>query len=239
MEINCEQIVEKYLLNQSPLYSFSFPLSLLIAIIVFGCSKAYKWSDNSYINQILIPIVAFLISMVAIDIISRMLINKDIMQRLVQKCKLWMHDPSVKNHPILSKMIDMNLVLNYNTEEGFTTYKEDFQNNEDKINNNVMNIIDNINNLNSLKENKKYTVENLIDKIPHISPEPLKYTNYDNAMCIQSSNCCTLCSGSENSNPCNLIAPIPGPQWIPQSAESVQKRLVSNNYSEAKCKIVN
>lgn len=240
MEINCEQIVEKYLLNQNPLYAFSFPLSILVAIIVFGCAKAYKLSDNSYINQILIPIVTFLISMVIIDVVSRMLINKAKLQQLIQKCKLWMHDPSVKNHPILSKMVDMNLVLNYNT-EGFTTYREDSSEvkEEQQINMNVMNMLDNINNLNSLKKNKTTNVENLIDKIPHISPESLNYTNYDNSQCIQSSNCCSLCSGSENSNPCNLIAPIPGPQWIPQTAESVQNRLVNNNYTKSKCAIIN
>ena len=62
MDINCEQVAEKYLLNQNPLYAFSFPLSILIAIIVFGISKAYELSDNSYINQILVPILALLLT---------------------------------------------------------------------------------------------------------------------------------------------------------------------------------
>jgi hypothetical protein len=58
--MNCETAIEKYLLNQNPLYAFSFPLALLVSIIMFGVSKAYKWSENSYINQILVPILSLL-----------------------------------------------------------------------------------------------------------------------------------------------------------------------------------
>ena len=64
MELNCKEIVERYLLNQNPLYAFSFPIAILVAIIFFGVAKAYKWSDNSYVNQLLIPILALLLTMV-------------------------------------------------------------------------------------------------------------------------------------------------------------------------------
>ena len=97
MEINCTQVVEKYLLNKNPLYAFSLPLSILIAIIVFGVARAHKWSNNSYINQILIPIVTFLLVMVAIDIISRLMIPKNELSMLVEKCKSWRNKASNKN----------------------------------------------------------------------------------------------------------------------------------------------
>jgi len=126
MEINCEKIVEEYLLNKNPLYTFSFPLALLIAIIMFGIAKARKWSENSYINQILIPILAFLGTMVLIDIISRAMISGEEKDILIKKCKIWMHDPDVKNNPMLNKMIDMNSVINYNED----AYIENFTNQE-------------------------------------------------------------------------------------------------------------
>ena len=134
MEINCEQIVEHYLLNKNPLYAFRFPLSILISIILFGVTKAYKWSENSYINQILIPVLTFLGSMVLLDLISRYMISRNEMIKLVQLCKLWMHDPSVKNNPMLNKIIDMNSVLKYNNNvEKFTIqdniYNFDMKNN--------------------------------------------------------------------------------------------------------------
>ena len=230
MEINCEQIVENYLLNKNPLYAFRFPLSILISIIIFGVSKAYKWSENSYINQILIPILAFLLSMVILDIISRFMISQNDIVKLVQLCKLWMHDPSVKNHPILSKMIDMNAVSKYNNIEKFTiqdnsyTFNINEENNRDEVKNKI------------LEERKNISVSNIespVSKLLNISPSPLEYKK-ENALCIESSSAYNLCSGS-NSNPYNLVAPIPGPQWLPQTAEAVQNRLKNNNYTKGSC----
>ena len=63
MEIDCDSIVERYLLIRNPLYTFSFPISILIAIIIYGIMKAYDYSENSYINQILIPLTALLVSL--------------------------------------------------------------------------------------------------------------------------------------------------------------------------------
>ena len=145
-----------------------------------------------------------------------------------------MHDPAVKNHPLLSKKIDMDLVSNYNREnfnaEHFTIQDNSFNNNMPSPSNIREEII-------TPSINQDTEVENLITpiaKINNLSPSPLEAVNY-NSECIEDSNCCNLCSGSKNSNPCNLVAPIPGPQWLPQSAESVQKRLASNNYTDAKC----
>lgn len=42
-----------------------------------------------------------------------------------------------------------------------------------------------------------------------------------------------LCSGIDN--PKDLFAPIPGPQWMPQSAESVQNRLKNQDYTPSTC----
>ena len=51
--------------------------------------------------------------------------------------------------------------------------------------------------------------------------------------CLLNSSCNVLCSGE--GNPCNLVAPIPGPQWQPQSAEAVQRRLINKDYTKAYC----
>jgi len=227
MEINCEQIVENYLLNKNPLYAFRFPLSILIGIVIFGVSKAYKWSENSYINQILIPILTFLLSMVLLDIISRFMISQNDIVKLVQLCKLWMHDPSIKNHPILSKMIDMNAVSKYNIEK-FTIQDNSYNFNEENNREEVKNKI--------LEERKNIVVSNVespISELLNISPSPLEYKK-ENALCIEPSNECNLCSGS-NSNPSNLVSPIPGPKWLPQTAEAVQNRLKNNDYTKGRC----
>lgn len=219
MEINCESAVEKYLLNQNPLYAFSFPLSLLVAIIIFGIAKAYKWSENSYINQILIPILAFLLTMVLIDVISRMMIKKEDKLRLVELCKSLMNNPSSSNHPLLSNMLN--------------DYKE--KSNIESFSSGNFSIQDMHNNL---KSNEKDNVINNmpidpICEIPNISPLSLNAVS-NGTTCIENSNCCSLCSGT-NDNPCNIIAPIPGPQWLPSSAETVQNNLKNNIYTPSKC----
>jgi phosphate/sulfate permease len=223
MEINCETAVEKYLLNQNPLYAFSFPLALLVSIIIFGIAKAYKWSDNSYINQILIPILAFLLTMVLIDVISRMMIKKEDKVRLVELCKSLMNNPSSKDHPLLSKMLN-----NYKEKSNI----ESFSSGDFSIKDNIMH-----NNLMSNKETAVSNSKNMpidpICEIPNIIPYPLEAKS-NGSTCIQNSNCCSLCSGT-NDNPCNIISPIPGPQWLPSSAETVQNNLKNNIYTPSKC----
>jgi phosphate/sulfate permease len=101
MNINCKEVAERHLLNQNPLYTLSFPLSLLIAIIIFGMAKAYNWSSNSYINQILIPILSFLIVMVILDVISRCMISNDERNKIISECKSWVkNSPSPSNYSI-------------------------------------------------------------------------------------------------------------------------------------------
>jgi hypothetical protein len=81
---------------------------------------------------------------------------------------------------------------------------------------------------------EKDNIQIPISEINGISPSPLNYIN-NNSKCIQGSNCCSLCS--DTNNPCNIIAPIPGPQWLPQSAKSVQDRLSKNKYTPSKCNL--
>lgn len=58
--------------------------------------------------------------------------------------------------------------------------------------------------------------------------------NTNTGCLLGSDSCSPLCSGN-NSNPCDLYTPIPGPQWQPQSASTVQERLVTGNYVPSLC----
>jgi phosphate/sulfate permease len=224
MDINCDKIVEKYLLIQNPLYTFSFPISILIAIIFFGIAKAYNFSDNSYINQIFIPILALLISLTVIDVISKLMINQEDKIKLIQLCKIWMHDPNTKANP--NKKINMDEIVNYDKPQ-----------NNIRSSKKISEVFSNMNNKLAVNYNvtSNNTVESLIDEIPKMSPFPLESKPVGN-MCIENSNGCNLCSGS-NQNPDNIISPIPGPQWLPQNAEYVQNRLVNNDYTASVCPI--
>ena len=219
MEINCEALVEKYLLNLNPLYAFGFPLAILVGIVLFGFSKAYNWTDNSYINQILIPILSFLLTLVLIDIIARLMINKEKKMELVKLCKMWVHNPNNKNNILNKNNVNMDLILNTNNKNF-----EYYTNNDNTENENTDILIESY-------KNDKF-VESPISEISNIFPQSLEAKN-NGSKCIQDSNCCNICSGSSNS--CNLIAPIPGPQWLPESAETVQNRLKNNDYTKGQC----
>jgi len=71
---------------------------------------------------------------------------------------------------------------------------------------------------------------------------PPKYMSFqpvgaqaDNEHCLLGRDgCVPLCSGYTN-NPCNIVAPIPGPQWQVQNAATVQRRLTNQDYTPSKC----
>jgi hypothetical protein len=216
MDKNCEKAVESYLLNLNPLYAFSFPIGILMAIIVFGISKAHKWSDNTYIIQILLPILTLLITMILLEFISRGMINGNEKAKLVNKCKLWLKDPSIQSNPILSKIIDMELVLNY--EEKIRDHKERFTN----MNNNAFALED----VKIMEQHEEVVMPMEQNMGGGIFPQPIEYNKEINK-CVENSKC-------YNKLP-NMVAPIPGPNWIPESAETVQNRLKNNDYTLSTC----
>jgi len=222
--VNCDKLVETYLLNKNPLYTFSFPIALIISIIVFGYATSNKWSNNSYILQILIPILTLVLVMVVIDMISRMMISTNEKDRLTKLCNLWLHNPNVKNNPILNKIeeADMELISLYNGNiEGFENV-DGMTQRDASLRVNPLAPKDN-----SIKES-----DELIDNSNKVFAS--SSNKHKPEMCIEKSNSCSLCSGS-GSNPYNVVAPIPGPQWLPQTADYVQERLKNNDYTAPKC----
>jgi hypothetical protein len=246
--MHCEKIVESFLLNKNPLYIFSFPISLIISIIVFGIATNNKWSSNSYILQILIPILVLLLSMVCLDMISRMMISESEKDRLMKLCNLWMHNPNVKNNPILNNIqrADIDLISLYNGKiEGFENNgnvqrdptlmvnplaEKDKSNKGNEIKDDMNNVF--INTQNKLIEEIDTIAAN--DEASSLNPSQIDYEPNQSSICIEKSNSCSLCSGS-GSNPSNIVAPIPGPQWMPQTSEHVQQRLKNNDYTKATC----
>jgi hypothetical protein len=235
MDMNCHLIVTKYLLNQNPLYAFSFPISILVGILFFGLSKAYSWSDNSYVNQILIPILAFLLSMVIIDMISKMMINKHEMHELMEMCEKWKEhkQKEMNQHPAIKKIMKQYMNKEKNIEE-FTIGTNSFNFN---LPNSPVEV--------AKVDPEQTSVQDNTVPMANIEPEMLEtkssfYFDSDSSQvqlqsqCIENSNCCNLCSGS-NSNPCNLVAPIPGPQWLPRSAAAVQQSLKNGQFTKNRC----
>ena len=233
---NCKILAEKYLLTQNPLYAFNFPIALLVGIIFFGISQSYKWSKNSYINQILIPVVFFLMTMVIIDVISRLMISKKEKDMIVSQCV------AIENFKDKTPKQNHQRHKERNYKEHFTSKGHSEENSEDGQK--MPKLMSERSSERNSEKVKNHVIEETIRTQESIempgmdytsfSPQPLENVVDVKAQCDEPSNCCNLCSGS-NSNPCNLIAPIPGPQWLPQTAASVQNRLKNNDYSKAMC----
>ena len=235
MEIDCESLIDRYLLIKNPFYTFNFPISIIVAIIVFGFVKAYKICDNSYINQILIPISSLLLSMVLIDLISRVLISKSEKERLKKLCISYMNDPNklklIKNQ----KAINMADVDNYNGNvDGFKNILNGQEEPSEEIN--------------LLKKSSELSNVHFYDNIttnfkpnPNLFQRPKEVIgNFPKSdiMCVGDTKTNLkegeLCSGADD-KPRDMVAPIPGPQWLPQNAQTVQNRLKTNNFTKGRC----
>ena len=219
---NCKILAETHLLNQNPLYAFNFPIALLVGIVFFGLSKAFKWSSNSYINQILIPIVAFLLTMVIIDVISRLMISKQEKETIMAQCMMTKEN-------FANKMMEKPLKKMMSETEEYESFNNMLMVAAESPSANVI-----------LEENIKIkeAIESPTTDYTSYSPMPLESKDFSGAKCIEPSNSISLCSGSgPETNPYHLVTAIPGPQWLPQTAAAVQERLKNNDYSAAQCKL--
>lgn len=233
MEIDCDAIVERYLLIKNPIYTFSFPISVLLAIIVFGVMKAYKYSDNSYINQILIPFTTLLVSMVLIDMVSRSFISKDEKEKLKKLCSSYMNDPNKLRMMLKQKALNMDDVEKYDGNiDGFIN-----NNNEQVPDEPVMNVLDDKSKLENVHIFDNITTQFKPNPALMRKPDDIK-GNFpkDEIECVGDTQTYegNLCSGMDN-KPSELVASVPGPQWLPQNADTVQKRLSTNNYTKNRC----
>ena len=233
-QLNCESLVREYLLNKNPIYQYKLPISILISIFVFTTIVNKKQIKNSYMLQIIIPMSVLILVNVLINVISNLMLSKDEMNKMRSLCQNWFSNTDIRKHPILSRIMDLDIIESYSgqTPKSINSLKND--------------ILD----ITSEEENKRkeyFTNSKKYDHMPGEEHEHL--TNYvsdyvsdnvsDNVLpvetnkCLLNSSCNVLCSGE--GNPCNLVAPIPGPQWQPQSAEAVQQRLINKDYTKAYC----
>jgi phosphate/sulfate permease len=233
MDLNCKDIAEKHILNKNPIYAFNFPISLLIAIFFFGITSSYKISKNSYIIQIVIPILAFLSSMVIIDILSRNMISNEEQQKIIEECSIinkkynlpYINDDSEPLNP--EKFVNSDLLdeesPEINTESTYDTNKDLPDNSSEDIDSE------------SVHPSPVPSNEMPISDFTSLQPFPIEFKDMKGSVCEEPSNNGNLCSGSKNSNPDNLVTATPGPQWMPQTAKAVQNRLKNNDYTKAKC----
>ena len=254
---NCKYIVEDYLLGKSALYNSRGPLSILATLAVIGCTKYLTISKNSYINQLVIPVTTFILFMILITVIAKLLIPTSAKAELKQKCKLWINDPNTSEHPdtpIKSDVININLdeVSKYNGRidgwhllNGREQVREKFELKDPSMPQARSDFVIRDGNPNvNLDTVDVKPQDNLVNGHQIYSATPVggnffddrqpKITDIQTDACLLGNGCGTLCSGTGVNN-CDVVAPVPGPQWQPQTAAAVQNRLNNGNYVPSNC----
>ena len=252
---NCKNIVEDYLLNQSELYQSRGALALLATIIVLGCTNYFSLTKNTYVNQLILPITTYVLVMIIITLLAGLLISNNDKAELMTKCKMWINDPNTSVHPDSLRdateiKIDLNQVSNYNgnidgwvTIDGREQVKERFELKDPSMPQMNSNYVVPDRNSGVNLDNVVQPQDNLVSgqQIYSNTPmgadfsKPLKApTNIQTDKCLLGNGCGTLCSGTGVNN-CGVVAPVPGPQWQPQSARTVQNRLNTGQYVPSLC----
>jgi hypothetical protein len=83
---NCETVVRSYLLYQNPFYVYSFPIALIVAIVVYGICQSSKWCQNSYMSQIIIPFITIFVVIWIIDAVSKSMLDTRKVDELMGVC---------------------------------------------------------------------------------------------------------------------------------------------------------
>ena len=264
-QMNCSSEMSKYLMNNNVAYRLRIPISVLIAIVVSVFMKKASSINNFLIAHVLIPIGVFLIIWFIIDVSVRNTISKDKLRELEDRCENVMN--MNVNDDILNlrkEKNDMAKLLNSEWQQenmkSNTEIETEIKTETETEIETVHNVADYIStdkhHLKSINQEpiEKKKIKNTVssideDKYGHENSNYLngvrryysnvnKESNEDHeSECLGGDDRCSpLCSGS-GKNPCNLVAPIPGPQWQVQKAATVQNRMNHNVYTEASCPI--
>lgn len=258
MELCTEKIIENYLLYKNPLYAFRLPIGLLLGIFMVGYLQLHKVSNNTYINHILIPITCVLVVIVLCDMIARMMLSNEEKRKLMLKCKLFMSQPKMKNHRLKPDLIVTIENYDGNIEEFTRNKNGDSQTNPhievSELPKEMSEILPDLTMMNEYKENKEgyenfdehaylkeiqrfegqvhaYEKDMSHREVPYTLPKKESQPS----PCIQGSDCCQLCSNTNN--PCGVVTAIPGPQYLPYTASAKQEQIKRNEFTPSLCPI--
>ena len=238
--INCHTEMNKYLMSENVAYR-------LIAIIVSVFMKKAHSLNNFLIAHVLIPVGVFLFVWFIIDVSVRNTVSKDKLRNLEDRCN-HMLNPVQELIPQEVEHLEMKEPV---------SSQEKIKNNETDVD-----IKEKVHNVDAYISIDSHHLKSTTDEtpshqelaVPVNSVDEDKYghenTNYLNKNRKQhttedspeeecqmgNDKCFPLCSGTGVNN-CNVVAPIPGPQWQVQKASTVQNRLSHGVLSQASCPI--
>ena len=229
---NCSNIAKLILMIENPIYQHRLIISLLVSVLLsyFVIIKVVKVSKEVLVTLVIVS--TFGLHQLIEFIISK-IIDEDKLNDLVNRCS------EVQKENFLNKLDD----LKFEDPKGKPSEVLDEKQRND-FNKRVEISLETVNKFNkNISESKNEVSEKFTNPSPFDStfqkietppmPSPPAQVTRDDCL-LGKDNCNPLCSGSAE-NPCNLQTPSPGPQWQPQSAESVQKRLTNGIFVPNLC----
>ena len=255
--MSCYSLAYEQVLSRNILYRYRWSIALIVAIF---CSvgiqqKIYKKED--FFGRIILPLVILFLTLFIIKIITEMGLDTNEVEEKASKCfqamnqenfmglrepnyGIWNNpalspnlipfNPQFQPQPLQKKMNSEGVreVVNETDDEDMTKDKEDFADLDQQgmmyDNKSFMayhrNGYDQINYVKTVADKAAIVENNGINMRP------------DEACALGCKNSGQLCPGV-SIVPEGMVAPMPGPQWQPQSAEYVQRRLKNKNYTIA------
>ena len=263
--INCKETMQQYILNQNNLYRLRWPIAILIAVIGINILVNSDCGVNRVWLYIVAFILAF-ITILVINIFVGTSFPNEELDNLVRKCQHSISDPRVDvkkmkaedfaNYTGLPNIVE-GMANNDDPTEPFSNDDNENVDNDDvdnddvdsednvdppttQLNLNNENVTEAFANPNYLIDDRQYheTKFPLGDSWPpkSMSYKPLPDNSSDGKCLLGRDGCVPLCSGYSK-NPCNVVAPIPGPQWQVQNAATVQERLKNQQYVPSTCPV--
>lgn len=230
---HCSKIAKFTLMIENPLFEYKFQLSLIGIFLFFLLFQAIN--NNSIISIIIALIIGIIINY-GIEMYVSKSVNNDKLTELVERCQT---EKNVKKENFKCKLRDLEFEDINNESVQILSPEEDKYFKEraaisletsEKLKNNTKfreNIgVESFTNPANIESTYKI-LEN--DPVPN----PIAQVGTDGCL-LGEDKCNPLCSGS-NTNPCNIQLATPGPQWQPQTAETVQKRLNNGVFVPSTC----
>ena len=264
---NCMLNMKYAMMNENAAFRLRYPIALLIAIVVSILLKDVKSINNRFIAHVLVPIVTFLCVMFIIDVSVRATLSKERLKQAQFKCDAITLKPNkyLLDAQNDSAILQRNYVDSISREPiSSSNSVENFDSGIENVNSNVDNIAEYVRH----NENKVQGVSNIVQDAEYSSEIPSNDGNSNTAdidkyatlntnivndnknsytqsidtlcggkdCCLLGNKCGAPCSGQ--SNTCNVVTPVPGPQWQVQSASITQNRMKNGIYTSSKCPLV-
>lgn len=253
--MSCYSLAYDQVLSRNILYRYRWPLALLVAIFASVSIQQKFYRKNDFFGRIVLPIVILFLTLFVIKIIAEIGLDTKEVEDKAAKCSqainkenfnglevpnygIWndpalspnliSFNPEFQPQPLQKKMNEDGVreVVSETEEEQIEEFKEDFADLDQQ---------------GMMYDNKSFMAVHKggYDQVDYVRAVADEAANIENngvnmapneACALGCSKSGQLCPGVSKVPP-GMVAPMPGPQWQPQSAEFVQRRLKNKNYT--------